>query len=188
MSEIEDGKGRGFQAAVDPDQRLEVRSTSETDIQESSAFKGKAFSFSSNFIPIGITSTEVAVLFIRHNGTEEFRVQNISVHTNTGPAQWKLYRNPTNINIGTTSTAVNLNFGSTKLFDGETIIGTSAAVMTGISAGARIGEKITFGGSTTFDIAAALALGQNESVGITVLLSSTAIVGCTMLGHDIEEL
>lgn len=187
MSRIDDGKGRGFQASVDSKNRLTTRATNQSDLQASSSFDARAFSFSSDIIPIGITGTEVAVIFIKHIGSDKFRINNISIHSNTGPAQWRLYRNPTNINIGTTSTAVNLNFGSTQAFDGETILGTSAAVMTGISAGARLGELITFGGHGEMLPGGSITLGQNESVGITVLVSSTAIIACTIIGHDVEN-
>lgn len=188
MSRIDDGAGRGRQAAVDAFNRLETRATTETDLQESSSFRGKAFTFSSNLIPTAATGTEIAVLLIRHTGEEEFRINNISIHSTTGPAQWRLYKNPTNINLGTASTALNMNFGSPKAFDGETILGTDAAVMTGISAGSRVGEMITFNGHAQFVQQGAFSLGQNESIGITVQLSSSAVIGCTMIGHDVEEL
>ena len=185
MSLIEDGKGRGFVASVDSFNRFSTRAQTQSDLQESSTIDEKAYIFSTDFIPIGITGTEVAVLFIKHTGDSDFRINNIDVSNNTG-CQWRVYRNPINIAIGTASTGVNLNFGSTKTFAGETIIGTSAAVMTGISALARVKQAWNGEGQSRLDEFGAINLGQNESIGITVQCSSTAIVGCTIIGHDIE--
>ena len=187
MSLIEDGKGRGFIQAVDSQNRAETRATTETDLQESSTVKEKAFAFSTNFIPIAITGTEVAVIFIKHTGDVDFRINSINVSNNTG-SQWRIYRNPTNIAIGTPSTGVNLNFGSTKTFGGETILGTNAAVMTGISANALIRQSWNGEGDDPVDNLGAVTLKQNESIGVTVQCSSTAIVACTIVGHDVEEL
>ncbi len=185
MSLIQDGKGRGFQASVDSFNRLSTRAQTQSDLQESSTVDEKAYAFCTNFIPIAITGTEVAVLFIKHTGDKDFRINNIDVSNNTG-CQWRVYRNPTDIAIGTPSTGVNLNFGSTKTFDGETILGTNAAVMTGISGGARVKQGWNGEGQARLDEFGSINLGQNESIGITVQCPTTAIVACTVIGHDVE--
>ena len=128
MNIIEDGTGKGYQAKVDSENRIQSFATSISESQEKTIV-GNAFTVGTS-MPIDLTgTTESAVLFFDNNGDDDIVVTNIFVLVSgtTAPVGVSIVRNPNAItpDTGTKGGSVtNSNFGSSNLpnitvIDGE---------------------------------------------------------------------
>lgn len=120
MTMIKDGKGRGFSAGVNSNNRLETNSVVFSE-EQLAAIGGKAFAISSQLVSF-TSSTESAILYIKNESTETMVVDRTRIMLGTvtgGTGDWslKFLRNPT---LGTTITnavsagILNINHGSSQ--------------------------------------------------------------------------
>jgi len=179
---IDDGAGKGFKAQVTPELALKIQGVTEPESRDA-AEEGDCFFFRSLNLFITVTGTQAGIMNINYTGNKRFTIERVHVSSNTG-VEWQLHRNGTNLATGTaTFTALNCAFGSQKTFEGATLIGGDNVIMTGATAGNTI-AMLYANGETIFHIADDIIMDQNNSIGITVSCSSTAIVGINLIGFE----
>jgi hypothetical protein len=190
MSEfnIQDGTGQGYYAKVDAENRLVVHSTSLTEISYVSSNQQTAFIIATDFIPLTVTGSFNAVIYVKNNSANPFFIEAVrSCQTNSGHAQWKMFRNPTTGSIvaaANDANVGNMNFNSSKTF--------SANVYTG-------GDNETFANGTHFTqwtnkspghstqtYGGALILEKGGSLGIVVKPSAPGDI-CIEIQGRLEE-
>ena len=115
--EIKDGTGTGNLAKVDGDNRLEVRSITETET-EKAVLDGRAFNINTEFLSI-TTDVEHALLYIKNNEDEDLIIaawfNGTDLGTNGANAGLvRVYYNPTGGTIISDATV-----GNAKTFTGQ---------------------------------------------------------------------
>jgi hypothetical protein len=140
MSIILDGKGRGYRAAVTPDQRLRTESVS-IDPEDDAIRVGEGWQITS--APITFTDASPSgILYLRNNGQLDLVLDRavLLLGTSTGgTGDWtfQTLRNPgdyasdTLLTNGVTAGISNSNHGSQKLPDAEYFRGVPGDTLTG---------------------------------------------------------
>ena len=139
MSIILDGKGRGYRAAVTPDQRLRTESVS-IDPEDDAIRVGEGWQISAPNITL-TSDTASAILFIKNNGTLDLVLDRavLLIGSTNGTGDWtfQTLRNPgdfatDSILIGPTTAGIsNSNHGSNKLPDAEYYQGVEGDTLSG---------------------------------------------------------
>lgn len=120
---IEDGKGRGYIAEVNMDNRLETESLI-VDESVFATFNGDAYNINTGNITL-TSANASGVLYMKNNGINPI-VINTAIYLlgastgGSGNMYAKIYKNPTTgtlISGGTDILSVNRNFGSANLLD-----------------------------------------------------------------------
>jgi len=182
MSRIDDGAGKGFQAQVTEELALKIQGVTEPESRDA-AEEGDCFFFRTLSLAIAVTGTQAGVININYTGNKRFTIERLHVSSNTG-VEWQLHRNGTDLATGTsTYTALNCAFGSSKTFEGSTLVGGSNIIMTGASGGNTIASMFA-AGPEVFHISDEIIMDQNNNFGITVACSSTAIVAVNFIGFE----
>ena len=111
-----DGKGRGYQAGVDGNNRLLINGVSQTEIASSSA-AGRAFSAGTPML--SVTSTDGSMLYYANNCSVNARVSKVYIHWNGGDTNHNrvmfisFYKDCSAPSANNTASALsNLNWGS----------------------------------------------------------------------------
>jgi len=106
MPKIDDGKGRGFQAEVNDEQELVVRSIVESEIEHASA-EGNAFTWNSNILDIDAGDT---MLFVKNEGDIPLVLDRLIINGTNVICTWDLnIGSLTTPPTGTVVPSVNLN-------------------------------------------------------------------------------
>lgn len=139
--EITDGTGKGYSAGVDDRNRLLTATINETAVQHA-AESGDAYFIGTPFIT-ATTATESAIFYLENNEDRPLNLQEffLIAESTTGgsPSMFRIswYKNPTSITSGTTTQALNQNFGSSNELDctaqfgrqGSTVVGGGLAAI-----------------------------------------------------------
>lgn len=165
--EITDGTGKGSKAGVDRNNRL-LTTTINANVFLNGSVEGDAYFIGSPIINL-TTANESAIIFIKNNEDEPLILGQFFViaEATTGGApnmirvNW--YKNPTSVSSGTATSALNQNFGSSKLLDADIEYGAEGSAVTGGSLAATISFPI--GVFNTID--ANLTLEKGSSVVVT---------------------
>lgn len=166
--EISDGTGKGTSAGVDVNNRLLTNSISESVFQYSAEI-GDAFFIGSPLITL-TSSTASAIIYIENNEDEPlilgdffFTAESTSGGTpNMFRITW--YKNPTTITLGTTTGALNQNFGSSNELDATILFGAQGSTVTG----GDIAAQLSFPIGQFNRLEANLVLEKGSSFAITV--------------------
>lgn len=140
MSIILDGKGRGFRAAVTPDQRLRTESVS-IDPEDDAIRVGEGWQIATGPI-VWSDDSASGILYIRNNGTLDLVLDRAvlligTVTAGTGDWTFQTLRNPGDYATDTLLTNAveagisNSNHGSQKLPDAEYFKGVPGDTLTG---------------------------------------------------------
>lgn len=183
---IQDGWGTGQEARVDGEGRLLVEAVTETE-QLEAAVKGESFQVGSGAVTL-TSANESALLYFKNNEDRDVIVTavNITSTKQTGSSAGvflaKLYTEGTGLSAGSSQTALNSNFGSSKTLTADITAGQEAATITnGTASGAfYISEGIFFNTETAW----VLPKGTTVAVSITPGASNTSVtVTCTLEVH-----
>ena len=103
---IRDGKGRGYEAEVNPQQELVVRSIVETELEHASSL-GNAYIWTSGTRDIDATDT---MLFVKNTGAVPLILDRMLIIGGNVACTWTIHTGAdTTTPTGTTVTPVNLN-------------------------------------------------------------------------------
>lgn len=166
--EITDGTGKGNSAGVDVTGRLLTRSITES-IFQNAAEEGEAFFIGTPLIT-ATTANESALIYIKNNensplilGSFFLIAENSNATVQMFRVNW--YKNPTSITGGTSTVALNQNFGSSETLDADIEYGAEASGIVGGTLSATLSFPI--GQFNQFD--ANLVLEKGSSVVISVV-------------------
>jgi len=123
--EIIDGMGSGKSAGVDKNNRLETESVTTTSLSSTSKRDGNAYTVGTDGVFSGSfsTGTDNALLYVKNNEDEDLFVD-VCVVSQDVAGIYKFYKNPTAgtlITNGTSTSPLNLNFGSSNTADLDVI-------------------------------------------------------------------
>ena len=184
MSErIVDGKGRGYEAEVNSDNKLEVASVSRTEMTFHSERDGDAFMFATaNHIDIPIADVLYGVLYLKNvSETKDLYIESIRT-CSTAINLWNIYKNPT------TSTVIDdqipgvgnsLNFISATTPDVTVYQGTG----TSFTGGSLLENWVNDIGHSTEIYGGAFILGKNDSIGLSAKLKASGDACIRVIGY-----
>ena len=119
---IQDGKGTGYEVAVDTQNRMQTFSISEERIADVSSRTGNAFIVATDFIALTTTASYSGLVYIKNTSDLRLFISQLRLcSTASGTVQAQLIANPT---TGTLISDANLadqlsaNLGSSQVFDG----------------------------------------------------------------------
>lgn len=169
---IKDGKGRGFEAGVGDDNKLQIMSTNHTE--EHSVAVNSSETYFANTADAANTLTTVSpntynLLYIKNNSSIKMMVvEKILISASAAGGVVKWLRNPVLGTIGSHKThlPVNTNFSSGKIADALCYtwdeVGTTG--LTGFTNGTTIKTFITNVGPNIFPIDGMMILKQGNSL------------------------
>ena len=166
--EITDGTGKGNSAGVDITGRLLTRSITES-IFQNAAEEGEAFFIGTPLIT-ATTANESALIYIKNNensplilGSFFLTAENSNATVQMFRVNW--YKNPTSITGGTSTVALNQNFGSSETLDVDIEYGAEASAIVG----GTLSATLSFPIGVFNEISANLVLEKGSSVVISVV-------------------
>lgn len=196
MTLIKDGKGRGFSAGVNANNRLQTNSVVFSE-EQLSGLDGKAWAISSQTVAF-TSATESAILYIKNESTETMIIDRARVMLGTatgGTGDWtiKFLRNPTlGTLISTAATAgiTNINHGSSQTPVGLFYRGVQGNTLTD-GTGANFPIKSSGDGQVIFPFTRILPTGASFGVVLTPPTGTTAanaiVVARTFYPSSIDE-
>jgi hypothetical protein len=167
---IIDGTGAGYKVEVTSGNRLKATSIVLSESKNANAI-GESFLISSGYVTYTV-ATNQALLYVKNNENRDLIIDrfNFNLQASTGGAvdygRFVFYKNPTSITNGTAKDAVNLNFGSSVLYDIDAEYGngsTSAFVGGTTFASPLVGE------GEVFFIEGNIVLPKGTSIGISYI-------------------
>jgi len=178
MSEavIKDGTGKGFQASVNPNNRLRTHAEVLELLPAVSLRDGKAFFYHTDFVALTTTGSFSSLVYLKNTSTTPLAIMKVRT-CGTAYCQWRLLKNPTGgtlISAGTATTPVALNFSSPEDFEGTALVGVDGHTTSGHTV---LGTWINGGpGHSVEEFSGALILGQGDSIAMEVKPSAAATV------------
>ena len=173
---LKDGNGSSRLAVVDSENLLRTRSVTITQ-QQLSTLKGESYQIGSGVINF-TSANESALLFIKNNEDRAlgFSAVNITSNAPTGSTEdvflAKIYLNGTDLSSGTSKSALNNNFGSSRLLAADIKAGAEGSSVTnGTAVGAFYIPCNTFFNT---DIAWVLPKGATLALTVTPGASNTS--------------
>ena len=166
--EITDGTGKGFSVGVDINNRMLVNSINETLFQNA-AESGDAYFIGTPLINL-TNASESAIFYLENNEDSPLILGTffLTAEATTGgsPNMFRVswYKNPTSISSGTTTQALNQNFGSSNELDATIQYGALGSTVTG----AGVAAILSFPIGQLNQIDANLVLEKGSSFVITV--------------------
>ena len=166
--EITDGTGNGNSAGVDNTGRLLTRSITE-DIFQNAAEEGEAYFIGTPLITAS-TANESALIYIKNNEDSPLILGSfflIAENSNATVQMFRInwYKNPTSITGGTSTVALNQNFGSSQTLDADIEYGAEASAIVG----GTLSATLSFPIGVFNEISANLVLEKGSSVVISVV-------------------
>lgn len=190
MSEsIKDGTGKSYLAKVDSTNKLEVRSTTLTEIEESS-IDGMAWNINTGWI--STISADSALLYFYNNDSEDFFIDAIAVGLKESSATEVqgvyIVANPTGGTLVSAATncdmIANRRIGSNNTLDTNTLVYKATAsgqTLTGGSDAALFAQ--TDGGRLYATVSFIVPKGKAIGIRIEVLGSFSDDVYAAIIGH-----
>lgn len=177
---IQDGKGSGIFATVNPDNHLAVDAVIVSDFEDRSEVDGQAYAFISQVVTLTSAAGETGLLYAKNTSTTlEMHVHSV-ITSGNAVGKWRFVRNPTTgtlISGGTAATTANLNFNSSNAAaadvfdgdDGETI--TNGTSFANFNQAAGVEFRLYEG---------AVILGTSDTIGIAVTPAADGTFSCTL--------
>ena len=184
MSErIIDGKGRGYEAEVNSDNKLQTFSVSQTEMTNISQKDGDAFMFATaNHIDIPIADTVYGVFYLKNTSeTKDLYIESVRT-CSTAVNLWNLYKNPTTSTVIDDQTAGvknTLNFTSASTADADVYQGTG----TNFTGGSLLENWVNNIGHSAEQYGGAIILGKNDSIGVSAKLKASGDACVRVVGY-----
>lgn len=178
MNFIQDGKGRGFVAAVDSTNRLSAAAVSITERQQA-VLEGDAFEI--GVPPIALTGTaETAFLFVKNLEDRDLVISTFefSGAESTGGTSavtlLKLYTNATTITNSSTGGSVNALIGSNATLNSTVLVGNGST--SAVTGGSLFGAAyVRYAGQALFTGPWVLQRGNSIVLTVTPPASNTSL-------------
>lgn len=183
---IMDGTGSGRQAKVDSTNRLSTEAIILSE-QLEAAKNGESYQIGSGVVTL-TSANESAVLFVENNETKDLILTGVNITSGamTGSSAnvflAKIYLSGTTLACGTSTSALNNNFGSSDTLCATIVAGQEGGTITnGVASGAFYIQNNEFFNT---DIAWVLPKGSSVGVSVTPGASNTSFpVTVTLEGH-----
>jgi hypothetical protein len=181
---LKDGIGKGYEASVDSSNRLQTKAVSESAMHDNTVDDAQVYYISTlGFIDINTLNTETAILYTKNTSTTKRFIIN-SIRTCGNQVQKVImYRNPTTGTIIDNATAgqnTNANFSSSNSAELTTYKGADTYTFTN---GTHLGNHINNVGHSTEKTGDAIALGPNDTFGLTFELAASGVVCAALEGY-----
>jgi len=175
--QIEDGKGNGYKAEVNVDKQLVTFSISETEFEFISKEKGQAYSWASGTYDPAAGDT---ILLIKNtSSTKKLHIDLIILSTDTD-TRVVIHAPTTEVTpTGTAITGTNLNLTSSNAADATAIRDETDNSQGNVIWSAEI---FAASGPHEVDMAGALILGTNDSIGVDYV-ADVGACDVTIMGH-----
>jgi len=166
---IKDGTGKGYQAAVDSENRLKVYSTVESELSHESETNKEAYVLLAECTP-GTTATGVCSI-VNDSSTKNLIIDKIILATEENTTalamtNFGFWRNPTTNSGGVAEVPINLNFASSLTPDCTCLEDADGTTLT-IAGGDSIATIRLMGASThMLEFNGALILGNGSTFAI----------------------
>lgn len=167
--QIQDGTGRGYQAKVDANNRLETFSYTRCDCADNAIRLGEAYEFATGAFVGPTTTAEHAVFHLKNTSSTKALLVHTIRTCGTVAQKWILYKNDTGGTIVSDANAgveENLNFRSTNAADADVF--TASAAGKTRSGGTWMSQWINDLGHSEISFEGGLVLGKNDSITLTV--------------------
>lgn len=181
---IQDGKGNGYKAEVDDQNRLKAFADIRSINAEVSEHDGESYIFAhDDFIAISTTNTETGILHVKNtSATKNLHI--VSIRTCGAVInKWKLYKNSTAGTLITDQTAgskQNMNLTSSNTPSATVYKGAEGKTVSG---GTMLGHLINNVGHSDEHFDGALILGRNDSVELSVEVPTAGDICCRVVGY-----
>jgi hypothetical protein len=179
---IQDGKGRGYEAAVDSNNNLHTFAINRGEIMEVSIRDGESYNFGSNgYVDIGVTDTEYGMLYVKNtNASKNLHIESIRT-CGTTAQKWRMYKDVTAGTLVSNQTAgLNQNI---NLVSANTASATVYAGSGTVTDGTMIEHWINDAGHSDIEYKGALILGTNDTVALSVEMPASGDVCCRIQGY-----
>lgn len=172
---LEDGKGSGNKAKIGSDNRLQVRSVSESEIIHNGEL-GNAYNFNTGLISI---TGDATLIYFKNNSNDNFIVESLALGsfegiTHSDDPYVTIIRNPTGGDLISDASAVEMNqnrsFSSSNEADCLVYKGKSGGTITGGNDIAIL--QASSGGRSFFGLNFILGKGASIAVKLTANVSS----------------
>jgi hypothetical protein len=183
VSQLEDGTGGGYRAAVDIDNRLLTKAITNCDCKDVSQTTAQSYEFATGAFLAPTTTDEHAIFYLKNtSSTKHLHIHEIRT-CGSVIQQWILYKNDTGGTIVSDANAgveINHNFASSNTADAD-VFAASAAGKTR-SGGSWMSQHINDIGHSNIEYEGALILGQNDSLTLTVQnVASATTLACVRI-------
>ncbi len=176
MTQIKDGKGRGYKAEVNEEQELVVRAISEEEIEHASGILGSAYAWDSTELNIDAAGT---MLFVKNTDDIPLILDRITVNGSNVVCTWTiLIGAATTTPSGTTVTGVNMN----EKFSSTLAAVTAVSNETAVADGGIVDRVKTPVNNTLQHNLHGIILGKNHYVQINQITSSNS-GSVVLIGH-----
>lgn len=179
---IEDPATR-VKAQVKSNQKLAVEAVTVTRAAYFADVEDESYLLATGgFISLTTTDTETGLLYLKYTGTGHLHLTSIRT-CGTAANKWLMYKNPTGGTL--ISNAVAATVTNTKLESSNTLSCTFYKGVDGdtISGGTVMENWINAVGHSTENFGGALILAKNDSIGLSVEVSSAADVCVRILAY-----
>lgn len=156
----------------------------ESFLRQVSEHDEQSYYLSTDFVVLTTTAANNAILYFRYTGTKKCAVHNIRT-CGTATQQWILLKNPTAGTIVDDANAannVNLNLVSSNVLT-STAYAASGDGKT-FTDGTHMAQWINETGHSISELDGSIILSQNESIGLTCLISVALTACITMLVYE----
>lgn len=172
---IRDGKGKGFLAEVDLENRLKVYSTMENEISYESEINKRSFSWVASY-NAGDADT---VIWIKNTSTNKNLIID-RVILATDVATWAILHSPK----GTTAAGTIINSVNTNRSSANTADASAYQNETGNSQGDIIAKVLLTAGVTTdFPTNGGIVLETSNEIAVDFVTGSTVLMSATIIGY-----
>ena len=175
--QILDGRGRGYLASVDTDNKLRTLATSETRMAYESAIKRTAYIWTAS-LDLGADKN---VMWLRNDSTDDFLSIYSVVMYASAATNVEFYVGSGNTVGGTVVTGINLHVGS-----GDVAKATCRHTNTNVDAGAGMTlmatAKVGVSGEEQVDFDGALILDYNHELALNVV-TDIALITINIIGY-----
>ena len=186
---IHDGTGTGNEAKVDSNNRLHTDAVTNARRRQA-ALEENAFELGTGEITLTSANTS-AVLYFKNNETKDFVIDSLEItcKNSTGGAidsfLVELLINPTGLSAGTSTSAVNMNFGSSKTLTADITIGQEAATVTGGTVSGLDYAKVDM--KNPWDLVWVVPKGSSFALRVTPPASNTSLPLIVRAGGHLES-
>lgn len=185
MALIEDGKGRGYAAAVNVRNRQMVEGPRSSSFEDA-ADEGNAYIISSNIHFITDTSSQHTLLYCRNTDTDEdLKIDYVRMSTDTAGTRFRLFVDVATVSATVSAAVVNTNRNSGKSLSVTPLAYTTATPA--FTGGTLAGQAIGAIGIGAMETDSAVILGESDNVLLSVQAPVSAHVAATMYVHRVER-
>jgi hypothetical protein len=165
---LKDGKGKGYSASVDADNRLRTKTTNQPQIAFHTDEKSRSY-FLYGKRNISTANTNEGILYIKYTGITHLHIDRIIFSTNSSNAKFEIFVNVDNVSNGNVCEPVNMDLSSDNSISSTCLRGLSTSPplsASGITDDNEFLDVRLSIDTIEIPVAGALKLGKNDNIFI----------------------